>query len=342
MVYKNIDVWEVVTLEEAYEECPHPSARDAVREKFPGQWSLWCKFIYSFNTLQELQDTVILVHAPLNCTSCMRSYKSSLYYNWGSGFVHAPTTGMDKRHVIFGAEEELRQAVLAVDRDYRPKLIVILTGCAPGIILDDVNRVVEQTQPRVGSKVIHVPSAGFDYDWNYWDDCLPLYVEKLMDPPKEVHKDWVNILGNNKEPYNPVHGERCEEGTLRAGARRFPGDADELGRLVEGLGLKVHRVLMSGDYDWIRTAPEAGANVITCGTYGTPLAMMMQKKFGTPFVNHIQAVGLERTAMLIRELGDLTDRREEAEKFIAREETAIHDLWEQTKEMVAGKTALVN
>ncbi len=327
----------ITDLRTAYSMAPDPNARAAVRTAFDVRGTAWCKFIYTYNTVVEMHDVIILVHAPLNCTSCMRTYKVSLYYNWGNPFMHSPTTDMKKSQVIFGSEEELLKAILAVDRDYKPKLIVILTGCAPGMTLDDVSRVMEQAQSRTTARLWHIPSAGFDYKNNgYFEDVLPLFAE-LMEPQPVVHKDWVNILGNNKEPYC-----RAREGRpAYHKGHNFVNDSEEMGRLIEAMGLKVHCVIAGDSYDEIRTAPGSAVNTITCASYGIPLAKAMEEKFGTPFVPLAQPLGPVSTSAWLRMLGQLTEHQEEAERVIKEEYEAIRPIWETCQEMVRGKTALI-
>jgi len=332
-----VEEFTVVDLKKAYAMSPDPNARTAVRATFDLRGGAWCKFIWTYNTIVEMHDVVILVHAPLNCTSCMRTYKVSLYYNWGNPFMHSPTTDMKKNQVIFGSEEELQNAILAVDRDYKPKLIAIITGCAPGMTLDDVGRVMEQAQPQVKARLWHIPSSGFDYKNNgYFEDVLPMFAE-LMESQPSVHKDWVNILGNNKEPYC-----RARDGVPGYDkGHNFINDSEEMGRLIEAMGLKVHVVIAGDSYDEMRTAPAAAVNTITCASYGMPLAKAMEEKFGTPFVPLAQPLGPESTAKWMRMLGDVTDHREEAERAIKAEYEAIKPIWESCKAMVQGKTVLI-
>jgi nitrogenase molybdenum-iron protein alpha/beta subunit len=96
-----------------------------------------------------------------------------------------------------------------------------------------------------------------------------------------------------------------------------------------------------GDYDYLRTAPEAGLNTIACGTWGFPLAERMKERFGTPYVYHELPLGVEATSRFVRDLAKATGREEEGERFIKREFEAIKDVWEKCKEMVAGRTVIL-
>ncbi len=54
--------------------------------------------------------------------------------------------------------------------------------------------------------------------------------------------------------------------------------------MIEAIGLKIHRILISGNHDYIKSAPQAAVNVISCPTWGIPLAKAMQEKFNTPYL----------------------------------------------------------
>ncbi len=339
-VPSSTEEFEVTTLRQAFYGSPDPNARPAWRQYGVTQdaySSVWCKFIWAYNAMQELDDAVILVHAPLNCSSCVRTFKTGLYHNWGNPFIHSPTTDMTKDHVIFGGNEELLQAILAVDRDYRPNLIVILTGCAPGLTLDDMERVVGQAQPLVKARLWQIPSAGFEFKNNgYFEDVLPLWLD-FMQPQPAVHKDWVNILGNNREPYC-----RARDGKMPYGVDHdWITDAEEMGRLVELMGLRVHRIVPGDRVADLQDAPAAGLNVVTCASNGMPLALGMAERFGTPYIPFAQPLGPISTAKWLRLVGEATGRQELAEGVIAREYEAIRPIWEACREMVQGKTAIL-
>ena len=144
---KGDDTYELVTLEEAYNRQPPVHAREAVKEKYGDACTTaWCLFYLHQFATEVVQNAVFLNHAPLNCMSCSQNFHTFLSHNYGCAGHMIPSTALDKRHVIFGGEEALHDAILAVDRDYKPKLIVVATGCAPGLIQDDCARVIEQAQ----------------------------------------------------------------------------------------------------------------------------------------------------------------------------------------------------
>ncbi len=331
---------EIMPMSELYPTLPEADAYDACKQRFGHPDAvIWCKLMEVHEMCEMVRDTVVLLHGTLNCNACVRNFHSDLFGNWGHGFSHTATTAIDKRQVVFGGEDELYNAIKAVDRDYQPKLIIIVPGCATSLVQDDISRVLERAQPEVGAKLYYYPSAGYETRPTglIIEQVTQMWID-LMDPPARIDKEAVNILGANREVYWPhVRGAQ--------GPRPYPypSDSEELGRLIEGLGLRVHRVLLAsgGDYDYLRTAPEAGINTIACGTWGFPLAERMKERFGTPYVYHELPLGVEATSRFVRDLAAMTGRAAKAEELIQREYEAIKETWLKCQEMTAGKTVII-
>lgn len=242
--------------------------------------------------------------------------------------------------MIFGGEQLLAESIRAVHRDYNPNLIIVLPGCATSLVQDDMEHVCKQAEADLGIRVYFYPCAGYE------DRPTGLIIEKvtqmwvdLMDDPKEIDPEAVNILGANREVYWPH--VRGAEGKPRPNP--YPSDAEELGRMIESLGLRVHRVLMAsgGDYNYIRTTPEAGINTVLCGTWAFPIADLMQKRWGTKLIYNELPLGLEACDKFMRLLGAETGREKLAEEKIAEEHAAIMPVWKETKDMVEGKVCIM-
>lgn len=329
------------TLKDLYEGMPPVEAAELVDEAYPGYSGLWCRYIMTITNLAAVNNMVVLVHGPLSCLAAARNFKTtnySLYY--GQAFTHHPCTKMNEDQVVMGGVENLIESIKAVDRDYRPPLIVVLDTCAPALIGDDIQGAIDQVQPEVGAKVFHLPSPGFTSPWlgRTLEMCSEKYAD-LMEPPQKVDPEKVNILGQYKEKF--CHKTPIVKDQQQWGFRDYPDDAQELARNIDALGLKLHRVLTSGDYDYIRTAPEAGVNAFSCPTWSYPLARAMKAKFGTPHLRHANPTGFESSAAWVRELATFTGRQERAEEYIASEWEQLAADYERCKEAVRGKVALL-
>lgn len=332
-------------LKEWFEEIPPLDAGTRIDEECPGFQGIFCALQMISTELAMMHDTVTIIHGPLSCSAAIRVYGLVDHANlFGNPFLHMPCTAMDNRQVVMGGSDNLAETIRAVDRDYRPSAIVVISSCAPVMIMDDVDAVIDMVQPEVGAKLQYIPSPGFvsPQIGQSIDLTVTRFVE-MMDPPRNVDGEAVNILGQNKENFctrSYLNGRG--RGTGHRGHKKYPDDAMELARSIEALGLKLHRVLISGDYEYLRTAPEAAVNTFTCPTWGFPLARAMEEKFGTPYLRHAQPIGFEAMAKWVRSLGEFMGRQEEAEKHITEEYEAMEKDYEACKEASRGRVALMD
>jgi hypothetical protein len=122
----------------------------------------------------------------------------------------------------------------------------------------------------------------------------------------------------------------------------YPADSDELQRIVEGMGLKVHRVLMGAiEYDELVTTPEAEINAQVCCSWGYPLSWEMEKRFGTPWTKHNRPIGIEATKRWMDELAEAVGVKQQSDKFFNEEYKKIKDVYEACKKICKGKVAII-
>jgi nitrogenase molybdenum-iron protein beta chain len=78
---------------------------------------------------------------------------------WGGGGV-APSTNASQREVIFGGTERLEELIEATLQILEADLFVVVTGCIPDLVGDDVGSVVRGFQSR-GAPVVYAETGGF-------------------------------------------------------------------------------------------------------------------------------------------------------------------------------------
>jgi len=322
-------------LSKILDETPDLSATDALEEKYPLQLGigLWCRFFLTTSLLNQIQGIISVVHGPLGCIGSVRTFWTNHWgLHFGHPFFHMPCTSMGDQEVILGGEEKLENTLREVDARYRPQLIVVTANCCAGLNMDDIPAVIDAVKHEINARVYFINCYGFTgCNTNLRSWLMPHFVE-LMDEPKEIVKGAVNIIGLWREIYSTPKSQ-WRHNTIT--------DVDELARYVEMLGLKVHRVLFSGDYDYLRTAPEAEVNAMTCPAWGIPLGKAMRQKFGTPLLQHGRPIGVEATIAWIRELAHFMKIENGAESLIAQEYRKIKDIWEEAKKLAKGKIALI-
>lgn len=332
-------------LREWFDEIPPLEAGTLIEDQYPGFQGIFCALQMISTSLAMMHDTVVIIHGPLSCSAALRVYGLVDHAQiFGNPFLHMPCTDMDNTQVVMGGGDNLGQTIRAVDRDYRPSSIVVVSSCAPEMIMDDVDAVVDMVKPEVDAELLFIPSPGFVSP--QIGRSIELTVSKfvdMMEAPEEVDREAVNILGQNKENFcTRSYFQGRGKGEGHRGHKKYPDDAMELARSIEALGLKLHRVLVSGNYEYVRSAPEAAVNTFTCPTWGFPMARAMEEKFSTPYLPHAQPIGFEATAKWVRSLGEFMGRQEEAEKHIAKEHDALAEDYKACKEACRGRTALMD
>lgn len=319
-------------LKEAFESLPEIDTAE-FNEICPGYEGVWCRYLWTTTYFQQFfHDVVVVTHGPLSCTAAVKNFKQT-HYSLHSAlpFAHSPCTNMDENAVIMGGTDILADTLKRVDREYRPKLIIVTDTCASYMIHDDVDAVIANLSAEVEAKMVYTPSPGFaGVQCGKAVEAMGPLVAALMDPPKDIDQQGVNVLGvyydtRFTEPEGRKHG----------------GNTEAYTHLIEGLGLKLHRIMNSGSYDYLRTTPEARVNTIHSAMWGYPVARAMEEQFGTPWLKRQLPMGLQGTKDWVMDLAIFMGREEEAERFTKAEEEKLLSLFEETKKLVEGKILLV-
>ncbi len=330
-----------VKVSEMFEETPPFGSNCEIQAKHPGYTGLWCRLIMAVTSYAMTKNMVAVIHGPANCAWAVRNFCQTdycLYY--GNPFLHMPVTNIDQNDVILGGTDKLINTLKQVDKDYKPEHISVFDTCSTALIGDDIETAIKSAQQYCDAKINYIPSAGFTSPplGKSIEETAERYAE-MMEGASEILENTVNILGQYKEQQD----SSSINGKKRCGNRRgkYLDDASELHRLIEGIGLNVHRILVSGNYDYIKTAPQAKVNVISCPTWGFPLAYKMKEKFKTPHMSHCIPIGINSTREWLMELAEFTGKIQEAEVFIQKELQEILPVFNRVKDLVKGKTALI-
>ncbi|MDO8723927.1 MAG: nitrogenase component 1 [Syntrophales bacterium] len=315
-------------MSEIYEIVPDPRSLEREKE-FPGYYTHWCNFMQAFYHL-AIQDGVVLVHGPQGCVGNVRSFLSTYVGQFfGHPFLYAPTTDLGPSDVILGAKDKLEQAIIEVDQVYKPKVICLTITCAAAVTKEPVEEVVSSLQNRVKAKILifNVPgiknyAAGFNRVEIAGGFC------KLLKPPEKKIPNSVNILGMAKEVHHPG---------------KFLHDSHELERLLNKVGIRVNSVLLqSASIDDFERASEAEFNTFNCPQWGYPLAKYMKDHYGIPCGTQANPLGVTAISRWLREVGSFFKIEEKVEALIQEEFNAIKALWDEAKDLVTGKIALID
>ncbi len=226
---------------------------------------------------------------------------------WG-GLGVAPSTNATQREVIFGGEDRLRELITHTLDLMEADLFVVLTGCIPDLIGDDVPSVVKDFQAR-GAPMVYAGTGGFrGNNYTGHEVVTRAIIDQFAGPyegPRET--GLVNLW--SPLPYQDPF---------------WRGDLTELKRLLEGIGLRVNVLFgpgSAGVSEW-RAIPRAQFNLVLSPWLGLATAQHLEAKYGQPFL-HIPAppIGGKQTSGVLRRIADFAGLPEpQVEAFIAAEE----------------------
>lgn len=257
-----------------------------------------CVFCGSRVVLYPVADALHLVHGPIGCASYTWDIRGAL----SSGpELHRSSfsTDLREKHVVFGGEKRLYQALDELIDRYQPEAAFVYSTCIVGVIGDDVQSVCRRMEAKKNIPVIPVMSEGFQGTKKdgYKIACEALFSLIGTDDSKEISPFSINILGD----FN------------------LAGELWILADYYRKLGVEiVASITGDGRVKDIRNAHRASLNVVQCSGSMIHLAKMMKEKFGIPFIK-VSYFGIE----------DMSDALYEVAKFFGDE-----DLMDRARDLV--------
>ncbi|MCL5045739.1 MAG: nitrogenase component 1 [Actinobacteria bacterium] len=224
------------------------------------------------SAIYKIQGAFPLIHGPVGC-KFLPEFTISWYTD---DLIHIACTYMNDFDIIYGATEKLKKAILRTYKDRGPKLLAIIGTDASSMIGDNVDLVIQETQPQTpGMDTIFLDTAGFRGEYNDGvNETMRGLIKHLMKDPQERISGTLNIVGD------VAGGE----------------DQVEIRRLLGRMGVGVNAVLTADSTtEQIKGAPRAGANICLTRELGQECAQIMQERFGLPYWAGMTPYGLEAT-----------------------------------------------
>lgn len=249
-----------------------------------------CVFCGSRVVLYPIADALHLVHGPIGCASYtwdIRGAMSSGPELHRSSF----STDLREKHVIFGGEKQLYQALHELIDKHHPKAAFVYSTCIVGVIGDDVQSVCKRVAKEKDIPVIAVMAEGFQGSKKdgYKIACDAMASLIGTDNSKEISTMSINILGD----FN------------------LAGELWMLTEYYKRMGIQiVASITGDGRVKDIQNAHRASLNVVQCSGSMMHLAKTMQEQYGIPFMK-VSYFGIE----------DMSDALYEVAKFFKSEET---------------------
>ena len=276
--------------------CERPSQAGSVSQRA-------CVFCGSRVVLYPIADALHLVHGPIGCAAYTWDIRGAL----SSGpQLHRMSFSTDLREmdVIYGGAVKLEQALFQLIDAYQPKAAFVYSTCIVGVIGDDVAGVCRKVGVARGIPVIPVESEGFKGTKKdgYAAACEALFTLIGTSPVEGIPKLSINILGD----FN------------------IAGEVWIIKRYYERLGIQVvASITGDGRIDDIRRAHGASLNVVQCSGSMTPLATLMEKRYGIPFLR-VSYFGIEDMSRALYDVAKFFDDKDllERTRTLVREEAA--------------------
>jgi nitrogenase molybdenum-cofactor synthesis protein NifE len=284
-----------------------------------------CVFCGARVVLNPVTDAVHLVHGPIGCATYTWDIRGSLS-SGSEMYRNSFSTDMKERDVIFGGEKKLAACIDEIVGKYHPPAIFVYATCVTGMIGDDIIAVCKEASIRHGTDIIPVESSGFisgNKVVGYRaaaEALLKLITPKDGIPVEKTRK--INFLGE----YN-LGGEKWL-------AERY----------LREMGIEIN-VAFTGDstIKALKQAPGACLNMVQCTGSMHWVAIQLQEKFGTPFMD-VNFFGAENTAESLRRIARFYDDpgiTGRTEALIEREMGRIIPEIERYRRKLSGKRAAI-
>jgi nitrogenase molybdenum-iron protein beta chain len=231
---------------------------------------------------------------------------------WGGGPV-TPSTNASQREVIFGGADRLRELIESTLQVLDADLFVVLTGCIPDLVGDDVGSVVREFQKR-DVPIVFAETGGFrGNNFTGHEAVTQAIIEQYVGSWQgERQAGLVNLW--SLMPFQNTF---------------WRGDLEEIKRLLEGIGLRVNVLFgpdCAGVAEW-KSIPSAQFNLVLSPWLGLATVKLLQQKYGQPFL-HIPVVpiGARQSTTFLREVARFAGLASEpVETFIADEERRYYN-----------------
>lgn len=255
----------------------------------------------AMQTVQAIERAIPVLHSGPGCAQKLSSSSGSSGYFSPNIF---PCTSINEKDVVFGGEKKLRTTIQNSLKVIDADLYVVLTGCTPEIVGDNVEEVVSDFEDAK-KPVIYASTPGFkgnNYRGHEW--VVDAIIEQYLKPVPEKIKGLINIWAD--VPYQ----DEFWLGNLRA-----------LEGLVSDLGLIPNTIFgYNRGIENINKIPKAEFNLLVSPWVGLGNVKKMKEKFGTPYLHYpTLPIGAFETSKFLRALGEFAGVNEKKVEDLIRE-----------------------
>ncbi|WP_052410350.1 nitrogenase component 1 [Paenibacillus durus] len=277
-----------------------------------------CMLHGAVQTIKSIEGAVPIIHSTSGCGVQQYAGVSGLSGNGGSGYTGGlgiPSTNFLERQVVFGGSSRLREQLKNTVKIKDGDFYVVLTGCTPELVGDDVPAMTKELQEQQ-YKAIHISTPGFK---------------------GSVHNGYTAALTGLLRQFGKIAGTDGDQQPARKNDRLvnllgiipeqdvfWRGNLKGLKDSLKGIGADAN-VLFGPEADaqeWT-TIFNAALNV-SFSAHSLEVCEWLESNAGIPYV-HFDGypVGAQQTGELLRCIGKQLDlEQEKVEAWIARKENS--------------------
>ena len=266
-----------------------------------------CSLAGAYGTTLGINGGVPILHSGAGCGIGQlfgTLYAGGQAAGGNEGGTSTPCSCLVEEHVIFGGEEKLRNLIQSTTELFNSELYVVISGCVPSLIGDDVDAIVGEFRDKV--PIVHVKAPGFSgTSFEGYELFLEAIVDQLLtEKPKQ--KKLVNILG--VVPYNHVF---------------WKGELTTVKKLLADIGIEANVIFTEPNgLESIDKIPAAEYNIVVSPWNGHRAAKKLEDKFGIPFISFPGVpIGAKQTGEFLRTVAEKLDvPSDDVEEYIKKEE----------------------
>lgn len=266
-----------------------------------------CSFGGAYISTTAVYGAVPILHSGAGCGIAQLLgvyYAAGENAAGGQGGTSTPCSCLIEKHVIFGGEDKLRKLIESTLQLMEGDLYVVISGCVPALIGDDIEAVVKEFKEK--GDIIFVNTSGFKGNtFDGYEDFLGAVIDQLLEP-QEKEKKVVNILG--VVPFQHLF---------------WKGDLTTVKDLLAKLGVKANILFTQFDgVNKLKEIPKAELNIVLSTWNGHKTAQKLKETFDQDYISLPSVpIGPKQTSAFLRAVAKkLNIPAIEVETLIAEEE----------------------
>ncbi len=228
-----------------------------------------CALHGALQVIEAIEGVVPVIHSTAGCG--VQHYFGVNRLNAGADRFGGPpvsNSNISEKHVVFGGSSRLREQLKNTVKIVEGDLYFIVTGCSTEMVGDDIPAMTKEGRDQ-DFQVIYANTPGFRGDVH---QGYQLAVKALI--------EQLPSLGKGEQ--SPIEGLVNIWGIVPHQDPFWAGNLEEIGRLLEGIGLKPNLLFGYGQglSAWNRV-PKAALNVVV-SVWGDAPALLLEERYGTP------------------------------------------------------------